>query len=402
MVYSTFIAAQVASFTFMSILGAQLGGSDVAAGIPSTISMLGRAAAGYPIGWLMDKLGRRLGLSLGYTLGILGGVLSVVAIGQESLWGFSLGIGLAGMCRSTVEQARFIAAEVEKPERRAKVIGLIVAGGTIGAVGGPLLAEPTSWVMANLGYSPYTGPYALNSVLSLLCLLLVFALLRPDPLEIGRALQAKLDCASRVVAATGDGRSILQVLMDPNIRLALMALLVGQFAMTLLMVITPLDMHHHAHGAAAISWVIVAHSLGMYALSWCTSWLIDRTGRVTVIVLGALTLVLAALLCPFSQSLLLLTLSMFFVGLGWNLSFIAGSSLLADALAVNERGRIQGFSETLSALAGSTGSLSSGLAFQLGGMVMVGVVGLSLSVALMGAAFVWGRAKAAPMLVREV
>ncbi len=59
--HTTFVAAQIASFTLMSIIGAQLGGSDASAGIPSTISMVGRALAGYPIGWLMDRLGRRFG-----------------------------------------------------------------------------------------------------------------------------------------------------------------------------------------------------------------------------------------------------------------------------------------------------------------------------------------------------
>ena len=59
---SFFSAAMIASFTITPILAAQLSGNDRAAGLPSTISLLGRAAVAYPFGWLMDRIGRRLGL----------------------------------------------------------------------------------------------------------------------------------------------------------------------------------------------------------------------------------------------------------------------------------------------------------------------------------------------------
>ena len=129
---TTFMGAQITAFTLMSIIGADLGGSDAAAGIPSTVSMIGRAAAGYPIGWLMDRLGRRAGLTVGYMLGVLSGIICVLAIGNSSLIGFCVGVALSGMARGTSEQSRYIAAEAEVPERRAKAIGFIVAGGTGG------------------------------------------------------------------------------------------------------------------------------------------------------------------------------------------------------------------------------------------------------------------------------
>jgi len=49
------------------------------------------------------------------------------------------------------------------------------------------------------------------------------------------------------------------------------------------------------------------------------------------------------------------------VGLGWNLCYIAGSSLLADSIKPAERGRVQGASDLMVNLVSAGGSLSSGL-----------------------------------------
>lgn len=389
--HTTFIAAQIASFTLMSIIGAQLGNSDAAAGIPSAVSMVGRALAGYPVGWLMDRVGRRYGLSLGYVLGILGGVVSVVAIGQESLLGFCLGVGLAGMARSTSEQSRYIAAEAELPDRRARAIGLVVAGGTIAAVAGPALVAPAGALMARTGALSSTGPYAAAAILSAICLLLVFVFLRPDPTVIGQAIEEEYGRPVDATQPAKAGRSLREILRDPRARLALSALIIGQFVMTYLMVIMPVHMDHHSHGTGAIAWMIAAHNLGMYVFSPGTGWLIERGGRVSVIMLGGLTLALSAVFTPVWLGAVPISVIMFLVGLGWNFTFIAGSSLLSDVLNQSERGRIQGASETMIAVAGGGGSLSSGVVFNASGIGGLSAVGLVFSVVLLVVTALWGR-----------
>ncbi|MEZ4867142.1 MAG: MFS transporter [Caldilineaceae bacterium] len=392
--HTLFMAAQIAAFTLMSIIGVQLSGSDATAGIPSTISMIGRALAGYPIGWLMDRWGRRAGLTFGYLLGVLGGVIALLAIGQASLVGFCLGVGLAGMTRGASEQTRFIAAEAELPDRRAKAIGFVVAGGTIAAVGGPLLVEPASALVTRYGLSLFTGPYLLSALLSLLSMVVVFGWLRPEPLQVGRAIESAYGVATHSKADEAHhnaGRTLLQVLVHPQVRLALTALLVSQFVMTFLMVIMPVHMNHHDLSTGAISWVISMHSLGMYVVSPFTGWLVDRVGRIKVVVLGALTLTLSALLTAVSPTFIPILAAMFLVGLGWNFAFIAGSSLLSDALSQHERGRIQGASETITALAGGVGSLTSGIIFSLGDAVGLSIIGTLASLLLLLAVLAWGR-----------
>jgi len=158
--------------------------------------------------------------------------------------------------------------------------------------------------------------------------------------------------------------------------------------MTLIMVIMPLHMHHFQHPDTNITLALTAHTFGMFGLSSLTGWLIDRTSRHIMIVVGALVLALSAMITPLSPALFPVALALFLLGLGWNFCFIAGSSLLSDALAPAERGRAQGANEMVVALAAGTASLSSGTVFSQGGIVSVSIMGLAVSLAL-GAMALW-------------
>src|SRR5690554_3381608 len=79
---SLFTASQIAAFTLMSIIAADLSGRDSLAGVPATAQLVGRAAVAFPIGWLMGKIGRRMGLTIGFFIGILGSLLSAFSILQ--------------------------------------------------------------------------------------------------------------------------------------------------------------------------------------------------------------------------------------------------------------------------------------------------------------------------------
>ncbi|MYE88899.1 MFS transporter [Candidatus Poribacteria bacterium] len=149
-----------------------------------------------------------------------------------------------------------------------------------------------------------------------------------------------------------------------------------------MMVITPLHMNHHAHGEQAISWVIMAHTLGMYGLSSLTSRLADRFGPVTIIVAGGLILGVSAVLTPISNQVPMLAFSLFLLGLGWNFCFIAGSALFFSGLLPAERGRAQGAGEMIVALAAGTGSLGTGAVFAEAGIVAVSAMGLAFSLVL--------------------
>jgi MFS family permease len=370
----------IATFTLMAIVAADLSGSDAAAGIPSTLTLLGRAAAAYPIGLLLDKAGRRIGLSAGFGLGIAGGVTAVWAIGIGSFLAFCVGATLMGMGRAANDQSRFIAAEIHVENKRAKVIGLLVFAGTIGAVLGPALVAPSQRAAVSWEMAATAGPFLAGIGLYLLGLLVTMFFLRPDPKIISATVEAEESHkAERALA-----RPLGIVFRQPAVILAVAAMAIAQLVMTMLMIITPLNMHHHEHGTESISFVISAHTFGMFALSALTGWLIDRYGRVPLIVAGALVLIIASLLAPLATAVSLLALTLFILGFGWNLCFIAGSSLLTDSLVASERSRTQGIGEMAVALAAGIAGLLAGILFDQAGMTAVGGVGLLFSMALLG------------------
>ena len=373
-----FGATQVAAFTVVPILAAQLAESDRMTGVPMTIAFLARSLSAFPFGWLMDRQGRRVGLTAGYLSSLVAAVTSFLSVAVHSFPGFCIASFFAGMARSSSEQARFIGAEIYPESERARIIGRIVSAGTISAIGGAMMVAPAGIWIAQYGYPPMAGPFAIGAGLSVAAILLTVFLIRPDPLVLARSIK------SSAILDIDDtkARPVREILRNGHVRYGIAAMVLGQFVMTLLMVITPLHMNHNNHGTWLISWVIMAHAIGMFGVSGITGRLIMRWGQHEVIKAGMVILVISCVIAPISPRFIPLAIALFLLGLGWNFCFIAGSSLLSNALAPLERGRVQGVNETFIALAASSASLVTGYLFELGGMLLLSIIGTVFSAGL--------------------
>lgn len=373
-------ATQIAIFTLASIMAVELAGTDTVAGLPSTVLTTTQALLALPMGLLMGRIGRRLGLSLSYSFNTIGTVLAIVAITQGWFWVFIASAALLGAGRSGSDQSRFAAGELFPENERARWIGFVVFAGAVGAIGGPMLVAPSSQVALALGLDENTGPWLFGLGLSLLAVLTTFFLLRPEPMSIAHAIAAGEKAKREETGIFHKLRPVRELLQVPTIQLAVLAMLISQVVMVTLMTITPLHMNHHDHSKGAISLVISAHTLGMFGFSSLTGYLIDRYGRVPMMIAGAVLLILSALIAPLSATMPFLVTGLFLLGLGWNFGYIAGSSLLADALQGAERARMQGTNDMLVAAAAALGSLSSGILYSSGGYISVAGVGIALVV----------------------
>jgi MFS family permease len=172
-------------------------------------------------------------------------------------------------------------------------------------------------------------------------------------------------------------------------------MVLGQMVMVMVMVITSLHMRAHDHGIGAVSLVISSHTLGMYAFSVVSGRLADRWGRRPTIAVGAAGLLVACALATVSPQLLPLSVALFLLGLGWNLCFVGGSTLLADQLSPDERARTQGFNDLLVGFASAAGSLGSGLVFAAVGFNAMAWLGAA--VALVPLLLALPRRPAAPL-----
>ena len=390
---SFFSASTIAAFTLSPIISVYLSGNESSAGIPNTLVLIGRAAFAYPFGLLMDRFGRRFALTNGYFISVIGGILSILAIVWNSYLFFLIGSFLLGMSRSSGDQSRFIVAEIFPTKMRATVIGAIVFAGTIGSVLGPLLVPASRRWVQPFDLPADSGPFFISSALMLLASLTVFFFLRPDPQIVGQAI-AKEEAAenNESVESNATPRSWQTIFSQPMVQLALLSMVIGFFVMTFVMVITPVHINHGmaAHMddnqmASSVSRVIMFHTLGMFGLSIFSGLLIDFLGRLNMILAGAIILAISCIVSPLASNILMLSVGLFLLGLGWNFAFVAGSSLFSDALASHERGRMQGIAETIVSISSGAASLVVGLIFKLAGYNLINIIGFILSAIL-----IWG------------
>jgi MFS family permease len=181
------------------------------------------------------------------------------------------------------------------------------------------------------------------------------------------------------------------VFTRPAVQLGVAAMALGQLVMTMLMVITPLHMSHQDHTTGAISLVIMSHTLGMFGLSSLTGWLVDRSGRVPVIVAGAALLAISGVLAPLASGIPGLAFALFLLGLGWNFCFVGGSSLLTGGIEPAECSRVQGAADTLASIASGIGSLTTGALFAAGGILAVSMLSIGFIFLLAAAVAVGSR-----------
>jgi MFS family permease len=223
-------AALIANATVNAIVGATLSGRDDLAGLPGMLLLIGAAGAAPWAGRLMQRRGRRPGLALGFFVGMVGMIISGSAIVTHSFALFLLGLLLIGAARGAVDQSRYAAADAQIPDRRARAISTVVFAGTVGAIAGPALVQPSGLLLGSLTFDPLAGPMWSGAILFGLAGLLIFVFLRPDPREIGRALEIAEPEAQH---PTGVARPLREIMRQPAAWLALIAMVIGQAVMVL-------------------------------------------------------------------------------------------------------------------------------------------------------------------------
>jgi predicted MFS family arabinose efflux permease len=262
--------------------------------------------------------------------------------------------------------------------RRASAIGTVVWGATVGAVVGPNLVGWAGDLAATIGLPVLAGAYLIPVAFVGTAAILSFTFLRPDPFELAdrSAVQAHDDPAAA---------PIREIIRRPAVIVSLATLVLGQFVMVLIMTNTPLHMVSHGHGLAMVGFVMSAHTFGMYALSPVSGRLTGRLGSITTILLGSVVLAIAGILAavaPADGGAILLV-ALFLLGFGWNLGFVAGSTMLSGGVSVAERTRLQGLTDAFVWSTAAVASLSSGLIAAVAGYTALGISGVGLVLLLL-------------------
>lgn len=352
-------AGLAAGITVGALLAQQMLGTDAYAGLPAAMFTMGSAVAAFFVGKLSQKYGRRIGLAGGFIVGGLGAIGVVVAALTNSIILLLVSLLIYGAGTATNLQARYAGTDLANKKQRATAISITMVMTTFGAVAGPNLVGVMGRFAHSIGIPELAGPFILSAAAFILAGIVLFVMLRPDPLLIANMIETyKQEHTYKGQAVTEEATENKR-----GITVGAIVMILTQIVMVAIMTMTPVHMGHHGHGLSAVGLVIGFHVGAMYLPSLVTGMLIDKIGRTTMSIAGGVILLAAgviAALAP-SDSLILLIVALSLLGLGWNLGLISGTAQIVDATIPSTRAKTQGKIDVFIALAGASGGAMSGM-----------------------------------------
>jgi MFS family permease len=345
---------------------------------PAVFLIAGAVAVG-PAGRISDRIGRMPVIRAGFVLGTLGPWVTGGGCALRSGALVFVGLGMCGAGQTIVLLSRAAAAEMFPPERRARGMSIVLFGVVSGAIWGPLVFGPM-FAGRSLHAHDLVVPWFAAGGFTIVGFLLSFGV-RPDPKEFSTRYATPEQ-------ATG-ASPLREILRRPGVATAMVAA-VGSFAvMAGVMNLAGYVAvgHHHAQGS--IFTIISLHIVGMYGLVLIIGDVIERLGRRTAMVAGLLVMAGSNAGLAWLDSIAGMSLSLFGLGLGWCLAYVAATTELVDLAGPGERGRLIGATDLISSMAAAALALGGGVIYTgAGGSVplAVGAAGL----AVLAAAWVAG------------
>jgi MFS family permease len=358
------LAVTVASITLVRVL-------DVAGllGLGPAIVLAAGALAAIPAGRSMDRFGRVPVLAAGRVVGVL--ACGVAALGSALGSPLAVLAGLAGVGAANGANLliRTAGGDMYPPERRARGIGLVLFGAVFGAILGPAVFSPLL-AGRDLDGDVLASLWLAAGGFELLGLALVAAV-RPDPKTIATLLghgrhgprEAASNAASLGLLLRRQG--VVPALVAAQ---ASVGVMVAVMTLTGAMVVD--HFHHHDHNVFPIVGVSV---IGMYALVIVVGDVIDRIGRTVSLSGGLLLMGVSMSGLVWVESVPAIAAALFGLGLGWNVSYVAATTELAERTHPWERGRLLGFNDLLSGATGAGLALLGGFVLTTAGVTVLAI-----------------------------
>ncbi len=337
-----FISTSALMATIGTLAGHALAADKALATLPATAVTIGTALGTIPASFIMRRVGRRLGFIVGSGFTMTGGLVGALAVLVHSFWLLIGGGFLMGLASAFAQLYRFAAAEAVAPDRRGRAISLVLTGGLLAGFIGPQLARAT----ADLLGTRFVASYLCIPLLALVSMTLMLGLRLPRTVE------------TRIAGAT---RPVIAIVRQPLFLAAVVSELAGYGVMNLLMTGAPLAIvAHHGHGLPDAAFVIEWHLVGMFLPGFFTGSLIQRIGERATIGLGIGVNCVSVAVGLAGVTVWHFWLSLLLVGVGWNLMFVGGSTLVTRTYAADERTKAQAANDFLIWATVAMTSLSSG------------------------------------------
>jgi len=349
------------------ILGAQLAPSPALATLPATAAVLGLACTSVPAALTMRRFGRRRGFVGSAMVAAVAALMGALAIQIDSFPVLCTAAFVLGGNWAFAQQYRFAAAESVAANRVSHAVSWVMVGTLIAAYVAPLMAVAAK----NLWGKTYVGSFLLLALILLLAALVLTGLRLQEPSPI------RLGSSTRLAAFFSRPRFIIAVLAGA----------VAFGVMNLVMTATPISMHMiDGHSVDATARVIQSHVIAMYLPSLVSGFLIARLGISLMMCLGVVAFATSAVSALMGHDLNHYWSSLVLLGLGWNLLFVSGTTLLTQTYLPEERFKAQAINDFVMFGIMAAASLAAGALLHLAGWTAVNQLVLPiLAVMLTGA-----------------
>ncbi len=320
-----FLTNNVVFIAINGLVGLQLAPRGWMATLPVMGYVVGGALSTGLVARAQQRWGRQASFQIGLAVAAGSALLCALAVWAQAFWLLCAATVIAGYYSANGQLYRFAAAEIVPAAQRDTAVSLVMAGGLLGAVAGPNLANHTRDLLG----VPFAGAYlALVGValVSMACM----AALRFPPV------------AARAAGADGSaGRSVAQLLREPAFAVAMLAAALGYGVMNLLMAATPLAMQVCGHGFGDAAFVLEWHVIGMFAPGFFTGSLIRRFGVLRVMGAGVALNAGCVVVALRGVDVQHFTAALFLLGVGWNFLFTGSTALALRAYRPEEKDRAQ-------------------------------------------------------------
>jgi predicted MFS family arabinose efflux permease len=266
------------------------------------------------------------------------------------------------------------------PERRARGMSIVLFGVVSGAIWGPLVFGP---MFGDRALTPHelVLPWMCAGLFTLAGLAISFGV-RPDP----KVISARYGTA----ATDGPAAPLREILNRPGVPTAMVAAISSFAVMVGVMNLAGYVAVGHGHSHGSIFTIISLHIVGMYGLVLIIGDVVDRLGRRRAMVIGLTLMGVSNAALVWMHSVAGMSASLFGLGLGWSLSYVAASTELIGLAAPSERGRLIGSTDLASSLIGALLALGGGVVYTGAGNASLALTAAAL--ALLPAAWILGSA----------
>jgi MFS family permease len=381
------LAAAVATITLVLATGI-----ESILGLGPAIFLSAGALAALPAGRMMDRYGRVPIIAGGFVVGLLGCVLTALGCVADSAPLVILGfLGVGGM-NGAVLLARTAVADMYPESRKARAISYVLFGALFGAALGPLVFRPL-FAGKEFELDTLVVPWFAAGAMCIVGLVLALAI-RPDP----RTIAFELESAGRArgqALAREPAAPLGEILRRPRVPAAVLAAVASLAVMAGIMNLTGYIVVGHDHAQADVFTVISLHIVGMFGLILVVGQLVDRVGRHRALIGGLVIMAASTVMLAWVVAIPSLSLSLFLLGLGWSVSYVAATSELVTLARPVERGRLVGFTDLVAGMTAAALALLGGLAYSEWGVVAL-AVGATVAVIAPAMVISLSRAPAAP------